>query len=95
MMPAKLKALLLLLIVGLFLLGCGEEPADEVVSGEDISIDDYGRMEDISIDYAIMEKTTRGVVLPSDFGWSDIGSWKALYDFLPKDAEQNVIDSTD
>jgi mannose-6-phosphate isomerase-like protein (cupin superfamily) len=39
-----------------------------------------------------MEKTNRGVVLPSDFGWSDIGSWKSLYDFLPKDADLNVID---
>jgi len=32
------------------------------------------------------------VVLPSDFGWSDIGSWKSLYDFLKKDADNNVID---
>ncbi len=61
-------------------------------AGEAISAADYSRLADISIDYAIMEKTTRGVVLPSDFGWSDIGSWKALYDFLPKDADQNVID---
>ena len=53
---------------------------------------EYDRLPDISIDYAVMEKTTRGVVLPSDFGWSDIGSWKSLYDFLPKDADLNVID---
>ena len=31
-------------------------------------------------------------MLPSDFGWSDIGSWKSLYDFLPKDENNNVID---
>jgi mannose-1-phosphate guanylyltransferase/mannose-6-phosphate isomerase len=53
---------------------------------------DYDQLPDISFDYAIMEKTTRGVVLPSDFGWSDIGSWKSLYDFLPKDDGLNVID---
>ena len=53
---------------------------------------DYDQLPDISIDYAIMEKTARGVVLPSDFGWSDIGSWKSLYDFLPKDDDLNVID---
>lgn len=53
---------------------------------------DYDQLADISIDYAIMEKTAIGVVLPSDFGWSDIGSWKALYDFLGKDADNNVID---
>jgi mannose-1-phosphate guanylyltransferase/mannose-6-phosphate isomerase len=53
---------------------------------------DYDQLPDISFDYAIMEKTARGVVLPSDFGWSDIGSWKSLYDFLPKDNGLNVID---
>ncbi|MBL0701115.1 MAG: mannose-1-phosphate guanylyltransferase/mannose-6-phosphate isomerase [Desulfosarcina sp.] len=53
---------------------------------------DYERLENISIDYAIMEKTDKGVVLPSDFGWSDIGSWKSLYDFLEKDHNNNVID---
>jgi mannose-1-phosphate guanylyltransferase/mannose-1-phosphate guanylyltransferase/mannose-6-phosphate isomerase len=51
----------------------------------------YKSLENISIDYAVMEKTTRGVVLPSDFGWSDIGSWKSLYDFLEKDENGNVI----
>jgi len=54
--------------------------------------EDYDQLSDISIDYAIMEKTAKGVVLPSDFGWSDIGSWKSLYDFLKKDANNNVID---
>jgi mannose-1-phosphate guanylyltransferase/mannose-6-phosphate isomerase len=52
----------------------------------------YEALEDISIDCAIMERTDRGVVLPSDFGWSDIGSWKSLYDFLPKDDCGNVVD---
>lgn len=56
-----------------------------------ISRKSYNQLDDISIDYAIMEKTTNGVVLPSDFGWSDIGSWKSLYDFLDKDADNNVI----
>jgi len=60
--------------------------------GGRIAGEDYCRLADISIDYAIMEHTDRGVVLPSDFGWSDIGSWKAVYDFLPKDGQRNVID---
>jgi mannose-1-phosphate guanylyltransferase/mannose-6-phosphate isomerase len=51
----------------------------------------YRALPDISIDYAIMEQTGKGVLLPSDFGWSDIGSWKSLYDFLPKDDRNNVI----
>jgi mannose-1-phosphate guanylyltransferase/mannose-6-phosphate isomerase len=57
-----------------------------------VSSDAYSELPDISIDYAIMEKTKKGVVLPSDFGWSDIGSWKSLYDFLPKDDGNNVIE---
>jgi mannose-1-phosphate guanylyltransferase/mannose-6-phosphate isomerase len=56
------------------------------------TVEDYDQLENTSIDYAIMEKTDKCVVVPSDFGWSDIGSWKSLYDFLEKDADYNVID---
>ncbi len=63
-----------------------------ISNGTSISIDTYRKLPDISIDYAIMEKTKRGVVLPSDFGWSDIGSWKSLYDFLPKNGDNNVVE---
>ena len=56
-----------------------------------LSLEDYQLLPNISIDVAVMEKTHKGVVLPSDFGWSDIGSWKSLYDFLPKDENQNVL----
>ncbi len=62
-----------------------------VMKKDSISKKDYEQLPDISVDYAIMEKTHRGAVLPSDFGWSDIGSWKSLYDFLPKDDNNNVI----
>ena len=54
-------------------------------------LEDYQLLANISIDVAVMEKTQKGAVLPSDFGWSDIGSWKSLYDFLPKDENQNVF----
>ena len=53
--------------------------------------ENYRKVPKISIDYAIMEKTQNIVVLPSTFGWSDIGSWKALYDFLPHSADGNVL----
>jgi mannose-1-phosphate guanylyltransferase/mannose-6-phosphate isomerase len=43
-----------------------------------------------SIDYALMEKTTKAAVVPLDAGWSDVGSWSALYDVLEKDADGNV-----
>ena len=44
-----------------------------------------------SIDYAVMEKTGCAAVLPGDFGWSDVGSWDAVWDLSPKDADGNVI----
>jgi mannose-1-phosphate guanylyltransferase / mannose-6-phosphate isomerase len=43
-----------------------------------------------SIDYAVMEKTRHAVVVPADIGWSDVGSWSALHDVQPKDANGNV-----
>lgn len=44
----------------------------------------------ISIDYAIMEKAENVYVKAADLGWSDLGSWKALYDASPHTAEGNV-----
>ena len=63
-----------------------------VAKGDSVPYDLYEDIPDISIDYAIMEKTKKGVVLPVDFGWSDIGSWKSLYDFMPKAEDNNVIE---
>ncbi|MEO8464161.1 MAG: mannose-1-phosphate guanylyltransferase/mannose-6-phosphate isomerase [Gammaproteobacteria bacterium] len=44
-----------------------------------------------SIDYAVMEKTDRAAVVPLDAGWSDVGSWAALHDVLPKDGAGNTL----
>lgn len=44
-----------------------------------------------SIDYAIMEKTDRAVVMPLSLGWSDLGSWEALYQAGDKDGRGNVV----
>lgn len=44
-----------------------------------------------SIDYAVMEKTRRSVVLPANFGWSDVGSWKALWEVSQRDKDGNHI----
>ncbi len=43
-----------------------------------------------SIDYAVMEKTDRAMVVALDAGWSDVGSWASLQDALPADAAGNV-----
>ena len=67
------------------------ETLKEFISENKMDINHYQQLENISFDYAIMEKIDSGVVLPSDFQWSDIGSWKALYDYLPKDSYHNVI----
>ena len=44
-----------------------------------------------SIDYAVMEKTTKGKVIPLDAGWNDVGAWSALWEVNQKDEHQNVI----
>ena len=50
----------------------------------------FARAPQKSIDYAVMEKTDRAAVVAGDFRWSDIGSWDALFDITPRDAEGNV-----
>ena len=44
-----------------------------------------------SIDYAVMEKTPSAVVVPMDCGWSDVGSWSALWDVSDKDEQGNTL----
>lgn len=46
--------------------------------------------ENISIDYAIMEKADEIYVFPASFGWSDLGTWGSLHDNMKKDAHNNV-----
>ena len=46
---------------------------------------------DDSVDYAVMEKTSDAVMVPLDAGWSDIGSWAALWDVSDKDEQGNVF----
>jgi mannose-1-phosphate guanylyltransferase/mannose-6-phosphate isomerase len=50
----------------------------------------YPRLPAISIDYALMEKLDGLATLPLDCGWSDLGSWEALDEVLPKDAAGNA-----
>ena len=50
----------------------------------------WAKCESISIDHGMMEKTRRLIVLPADVGWSDLGTWPALRDALPRDEAGNV-----
>ena len=52
---------------------------------------DFGAVPADSIDYAIMEKTSKAAVLPSEFGWSDVGSFSALADVQKADGFGNVM----
>lgn len=58
-------------------LGTGEE--------EKIKKEVFSGLKSVSIDYGVMEKTQRAVVIPVDLGWSDVGSWAALVELLAKD----------
>ncbi len=51
----------------------------------------YPLCSSISIDYAIMEKADNVFVIPSSFGWSDLGTWTSAYDNLEKDYLGNAI----
>jgi mannose-1-phosphate guanylyltransferase / mannose-6-phosphate isomerase len=51
----------------------------------------YGRSPRTSFDYAIMEKTDRAAVIEARFGWSDIGSWEAIYDIAQRDGANNAL----
>lgn len=58
---------------------------------DDFIRDNYGKSENISVDYAIMESSKNVYVIPATFDWNDLGTWGSLYDKLDKDSEQNAI----
>jgi mannose-1-phosphate guanylyltransferase / mannose-6-phosphate isomerase len=56
-----------------------------------LSRNSFEACKSISIDYAVMEHTDKAVVVPVEMGWSDIGSWAALWDISSKDTAGNVV----
>jgi mannose-1-phosphate guanylyltransferase/mannose-6-phosphate isomerase len=59
--------------------------------GDKKGIEDiYRQLRAISIDYGVMEKSENVVLIPTDMGWSDVGSWIALEDIMEKDKEGNI-----
>ncbi len=53
-------------------------------------ISQFSEMPDLSIDVALMERSTNTMVMPLDVSWSDVGSWDSVYDLMSKDPSQNV-----
>lgn len=68
------------------------EPLAAQAAASDIRLDGeiFGTMPDISIDYAIMERAESVVAVRAGFGWSDIGSWRAIAEQLPADEQGNT-----
>ena len=61
-------------------------------AGEQVFINNiYPQCKNISIDNGIMEKADNVYVMLADFGWSDLGTWKSLYELAEKDANGNVV----
>ncbi|XBS68524.1 mannose-1-phosphate guanylyltransferase/mannose-6-phosphate isomerase [Acerihabitans sp. KWT182] len=56
-----------------------------------INKDEFLICPDESVDYAVMEKTSEAIVVPLDAGWSDVGSWSALWELSKKDEHNNVL----
>ena len=55
----------------------------------EIPAEHFKQVPDISIDYAVMEKSAKVAVVPGNFGWNDIGSWSAIRDLVAPDAADN------
>jgi mannose-1-phosphate guanylyltransferase/mannose-6-phosphate isomerase len=51
----------------------------------------FARARAISIDFAVMENTKRAAVVPASFGWSDVGSWQAVWEIAQKDCSGNAV----
>ena len=58
---------------------------------EDVLRQKYSEVESISVDYGIMEKAENIYVIPSDFGWDDVGSWSSVERYSEKDEDGNIL----
>ncbi len=56
-----------------------------------LAVEPFTSCPNISLDYAVAERTDRAAVVPADIGWSDVGSWSALWELGGKDTAGNVV----
>jgi len=77
------------------ILAACEEAMDHARSDLDflrLDVDAFAAAPSESLDVAVMERTQRAAVLPVSFGWSDVGSWRALWEVVPHDAHANHLE---
>jgi len=63
----------------------------DTLRGQEVLVEEFGKLEKTSIDYGIMEKAESIFVFPGDFGWDDVGSWTALERVVGADKDGNVV----
>ena len=76
------------------IVGAAEEAIDK--AGQDLGFlaldaEAFGKSPKKSIDYAVMERTKHAAVVPADIGWSDVGSWDAVWKLSKRDSKGNSI----
>ena len=57
-----------------------------------VQAEQFSLCDDESVDYAVMERTEAGLVVPLDAGWNDLGSWSAIWDVGPHDDDRNRLE---
>jgi len=67
-----------------------EEPSTDLLNDEEVS-KLFEKSPNISVDYAVMERSNHVTVLPVEMGWSDLGSWESIYQVSEKDENGNVL----
>lgn len=67
------------------------KPLSDFTSGtlEELQ-NNFSQIPNVSVDYAVMEKSKKIVVIPFNFEWSDVGSWDTVFDVMKKDGHQNA-----
>ncbi len=63
---------------------------DESPTGDKLS-KAYKALPSISVDYGVMERSSRAAMVPADFDWSDVGNWSSLEEVAPRDGSGNVV----
>lgn len=75
------------------LAACREAMKQPAPDGDFVRVEpeSFATSPDISVDYAVMEKTEHAVVVPLDAGWNDVGSWSAVWEVGQQDESGNVV----